>query len=528
MKEFLKTLKGKLCIAGAALLLIGAALSGYTLWRYLQPDFQDVTIELGVPSLGVEDFATEYASLGDCWFAGDVSTLDIGKAGIYPVTLRQGSREQTVLLTVVDTTPPAVAFLETLRKESDYEPRAEDFVESCYDLSGVTVAFEKEPEETGDLSDRSFTVVVTDGNGNAVRKECTLTYAWLKESVRHEFGTPLTKADVLLDPERDSALVGQTFLDLINSVGVGEYWIPSCSGSAKRQCHVIVEDTKGPALELQTVSVYIGNTAEKEDFIVSVEDPSGVKEVRLVTEPDYTLQGAQTLVFEAEDPWGNVTTQETTLYIVTDLEPPVISGLYTLAIPKNGTGNYLKGVAATDKVDGACDIRYDASGVDTTKAGYYYVTYYATDKSGNTATARRKVEVLHDAADTQALVNQIAATQSSDPEALRDYVRSTIYYTSSWGGDDPVWYGFKEKNGNCYVHALCLNSLLRYHGYNTKLIWTTCRTHYWLLIELNGVWRHIDPTPSRLHGRYSLMTDDQRYETLKGRDWDRSAWPTCN
>ena len=166
--------------------------------------------------------------------------------------------------------------------------------------------------------------------------------------------------------------------------------------------------------------------------------------------------------------------------------------------------------------------------MDSSKAGFYYVTYYATDKSGNTASARRKVEVLHDAADTQALVNQIASTQSSDPEALRDYVRNTIYYSSSWGGDDPVWYGFKEKNGNCYVHALCLNSLLRYHGYNTKLIWTTCRTHYWLLIELNGEWKHIDPTPSRLHGRYSLMSDDQRYETLKGRDWDRSAWPTCN
>ena len=131
-------------------------------------------------------------------------------------------------------------------------------------------------------------------------------------------------------------------------------------------------------------------------------------------------------------------------------------------------------------------------------------------------------------AELTALVNQIASTHSADPEALRDYVRNTIYYSSSWGGDDPVWYGFKEKNGNCYVHALCLNSLLRYHGYNTKLIWTTCRTHYWLLIELNGEWKHIDPTPSRLHGRYSLMSDDQRYETLKGRDWDRSAWPTCN
>jgi hypothetical protein len=34
-----------------------------------------------------------------------------------------------------------------------------------------------------------------------------------------------------------------------------------------------------------------------------------------------------------------------------------------------------------------------------------------------------------------------------------------------------------------------------------------------------------------MHGRYSLMTDAQRYETLvsKGiqRDWDRDKWPAC-
>ena len=48
-----------------------------------------------------------------------------------------------------------------------------------------------------------------------------------------------------------------------------------------------------------------------------------------------------------------------------------------------------------------------------------------------------------------------------------------------------------------------------------------------LLINLGGSWYHIDPTPSRVHSRYSLMTDEQRYSTLSGRDWDRSKWPSC-
>ena len=50
---------------------------------------------------------------------------------------------------------------------------------------------------------------------------------------------------------------------------------------------------------------------------------------------------------------------------------------------------------------------------------------------------------------------------------------------------------------------------------------------YWLLINLGGTWRHIDPTPSSVHSIYSLMTDAQRKSTLSGRDWDRSGWPVC-
>ena len=90
-----------------------------------------------------------------------------------------------------------------------------------------------------------------------------------------------------------------------------------------------------------------------------------------------------------------------------------------------------------------------------------------------------------------------------------------------------MWYGFTNKVGNCYVHALCLQRLLSAKGYSTKLIWVTNKTHYWLIVKIDGQWKHIDPTPGRLHSRYSLMNDKQRLSTLSGRKWDRSAWPAC-
>lgn len=528
MKRFLKSKAFKIGIACfCALLALGAAFCSYQYRQYQLPKFQDVTIELGTASLGIDQFATSHAALGKCRFVSDVSKLDIGKPGSYALTLAHGKQEQTVYLHVVDTTAPEVVFITERNEVSGYFPKPEDFVESCTDLSSVTISFAFPVKEIADLSDRSFSVIVADAYGNVTEKRCSLTYEWLKESIQLEYSQQLTREDLLLKPETDAALIDQAELDKINSSDVGTYTFTSTSGNATRTCTVTISDTIGPVLELQTVSVFLGKTAKMEDFIVSVDDPSGVKEVRMLTELDFEAKGVQTVVFEAEDNHGNITTAEADFIVSTDVTPPVISGMGVLRVEKNGTPDYMAGVTAKDAVDGSCKVRYDASAVDTSKSGTYYVTYYATDKSNNTATVRRKVEVLHDASDTKAMTDEIAAKLSSDPEALRDYVRNTIGYSHSWGESDPVWFGFTKKHGNCYVHALCLQTLLTYHGYETKLIWTTCKTHYWLLINLGGTWRHIDPTPSSVHSIYSLMTDAQRKSTLSGRDWDRSGWPVC-
>ena len=528
MKKLMKSKVGKVLFAALAVILLGAAaFGGYRYWLYQQPKFQDVTIELGTASLGIDQFATQYAQLSKCSFVSDVSTLDIGKPGTYPLVLRHGSQEQTVYLKVTDTTAPQVTFITHRTELSGYVPTPEDFVENYSDLTDVTVSFAVPQTEITDLSDRAFTVIVADAFGNVTEQRCYLTYEWLVDSFQLEYGTKITPEDLLLQPETDTHLIDPAIINALNTINVGTYTVRSTSGNATRTCSVTIADTTGPVLELQTVSVFKGDTATAEDFIVSVTDPSGVKEVRLITQLDFETQGVQKAVFEAEDVYGNISTAEADFIVSTDVNPPVFKGLTTLKVQKNSTPDYLIGVSAIDAIDGQCKIRYNASSVDTSKPGTYYVTYYATDKSNNTATARRKVEVLHDAADTQALINELAPKLSSDPEKLRDYVRSTISYSTNWGGSDPVWFGFKNKHGNCYVHAMCLDALLKYNGYSTQLIWTTCKTHYWLLININGTWRHIDPTPSSLHGRYSLMTDAQRKSTLSGRDWDRDQWPAC-
>lgn len=429
------------------------------------------------------------------------------------------------MLTVEDTTPPEAEFIPWLQKTPDYTPDPYDFVASYYDLSDVTVYFTENVEIMSDYEDQHFTVVVEDAYGNAVSQMCTLSIVWMKSEYTMELGTSLCREDLLYDSERDGNKIAQGDIDVVNESGAGEYTVASLVDGSVCQVHVV--DTTPPELSVTDLSVFKGEKVTVDDFVESCSDISGDVEVRLVTEPDINTLGRQSMTIVATDVNGNTTTVTATLAVVQDKKPPVIKGLTTLSIAKHAVPDYLAGVSAIDAADGACEVTYDDSGVDLATAGTYYVTYTSKDKDGNIATSKRTIVVGHDQADTDALVDSIAAGLGSDPETIRDYVRNTIKYSHNDGGADPVWYGFTNKSGNCLVHALCLQSLLTRKGYETQLIWVTDRSHYWLIIHLDGKWRHIDATPGRLHTKYSLMTDEQRYSILQGRNWDRSAWPAC-
>lgn len=291
----------------------------------------------------------------------------------------------------------------------------------------------------------------------------------------------------------------------------------------------VVKDTTGPVFSgLGKISLDKGDSPNYTSGVTAKDDRDGKVDFTFDAQAvNLSKPDTYYVVYTARDKAGNVTTEKRKVIVLADTKAPKFSGMKDITTEKNKAPNYTSGVTAKDNWDGNVDFTYDDSKVNLSKAGTYYVTYTAKDQAGNKATARRKVIVNHDEADTKALVKDIAAGLSSDPEAIRDYVRNSIKYSSDWGKPDPVWFGFKNKKGNCYVHALCLQELLEIKGYNTKLIWVTDKSHYWLLIELGGTWKHIDATPGQRHTKYSLMNDEQRLETLQGRTWDTSKWPAA-
>lgn len=532
MKQFFSTVKGKIILSCAALLILaGAAAAGYGLWAYFVPKFQNVTLELGSPAVTAEDFLTKHGKAEKAAFASDFSMPT--QAGTYSVTLVHGGREETVTLTVEDSTAPTVQFRD-VHAPLNSRPVPEDFIESVQDLSDWSAAFAAEPAEG--FEDSTVTVEVTDACGNVTVGQCALTYRWLKPEYALELGQQLTRQELLYFPE-SIHLVSQEDIDAVNAGGAGEYVIESTFEGITWKCTVTVADTVGPQLTVQPVEVYSFEAVKPEMFVLETADASQVAQLRFVTMPDMTLEGEQTLVIEAEDCLGNVSQTEVVLTVVMDKDAPWFVGISDLTIPAGTTPKWTAGVWAKDTVDGFIHYTYDPSAVNVNVGGTYIMRYRAEDRSGNVTYARRKIIVQQTEQDRQALIAEMVAKAGDDLETIRQFVRNTIGYNTNWGGDDPVWYGFKTLSGNCYVHAMCLNVILEAKGYKTWLVGCADRSHFWSIVEVEeGVYRHIDATPDAPHhNKYELMTDEQRMETLMSvpnggydaRNWDRASVPEC-
>lgn len=530
MKKSLIINKRKLILfAVAVCVLITVIFVGYGLWLKDKPIFRNVTIGVSDGAPSIEAFLTEYGNPKQARWVTDPTGLDFRVPGEYSITLGYGKQEETVKLTVLDDLPPVLKLEDTILW-ADEPITPEKFVVEIGDHSDYTVSLDEAYQVPEDYSQQLFVIIhAVDEWGNKTSASATAEFLWAAETHHLELGETLTARDLFHLPQGRIGDIDQSELDRINAAGPGEYVLELCDGEHRQTCTVIVSDTQGPSMELKKLTVYVGDSVKAEDFVLDIFDASGVKDVRMITALDTNNPADVTVIFETVDTLGHISNHQTVLHIISDTIPPEIDGVREdISTTKNKMPDYLDGVLARDEHDGDVLVTYDDSAVDLTKAGTYFVVYSAVDLSGNIKTVKRRVNVTGFRADTEGLVEYLVNQLPADAEIIRDFVRTYVKHSDHWGGDDPVWYGLHNKKGNCYVHALCLKALLDAKDFNTQLIWVTDKSHYWLVIQLeDGSWRHIDATPSNAHSAYSLMTDAQRLETLKGRDWDHSLWPVC-
>ncbi len=508
-------------------LLIELIYGGYILLERYGKKFKNVEIEIGTSQkVAIQDFLKHEKYAENAELITNLEDIDYGKVGEYEVILSYEGREEKVILKLVDTTPPEVKFKD-IERYIDYQITPDDFIEEKTDLSEMTTEIIDAPQ-INEFGDYPIQVMVKDSCGNQTTQVCKLSIKWIREEFTMEVGHELVKEDLLFNVEVDGDLLDSKQLKEISNSKIGEYPITVKKGDSEKIVTIKVTDLTPPDLVLKDVTIYNDEKVKgKESFIRSATDASGAVTTTMKTEINYSQLGTQEIVIEAVDQYGNKVEKTATLTIMEDTVGPVFSGLSDISINKEATIHYEQGVTAKDAKDGVCQFSVNSSAVNTSVAGTYYATYTSSDKKGNKTSAKRKIVVKHDQSDINALVKSIASKIGNDVEAIRDYCRNNIKYSHSYGDNDPIWYGFNNWQGNCYVHALCFQALLKEKGYETQLIWVTNKTHYWNLVKINGVWRHMDSTPDRNHRKISIMTDEQRLSTLSGRDWDHSLWPAA-
>ncbi|MCH5167144.1 MAG: transglutaminase domain-containing protein [Erysipelotrichales bacterium] len=507
------------------ILLINVAL----VFVNLRDKFKSVTIEVGTEKISVKTFIVSKLYNKRSKVLTNLDSIDLNEVGEYDIELIYGNVKSTVKLSVVDTTAPEVEF-QDLVVGLDYEYNKDDFVVLVKDYSDYEITSDIEELDIK-LGEYKININVTDVYGNTTSKQCFLNVKLVNDEITHELGEVLTKEEILISENFGSKELTKEVLGSVNINEPGEHEVKFTYDGKTYKTKVTVKDTKGPKIVFNNITFYLGskNKKTKEDFVKSVTDPSGVKEVTYDGELKFDALGVYELKIRAVDNLGNVSEEVATLTVKDDDIGPVISGLSTITINKGESIDYLKGVKSVDAKDGNCEITVDTSKVITNAFGTYYATYTSKDMSNNVTTKKRTIVVRHDADDTEKLFDEYFNKYLVGKSVLQivKYIRNNISYVHN-RGDDPVYIAIVNRKGSCYGHAIMVKKALDKLGIENVMVYTKDETHYWNLVKENGVWRHYDATPgSHIIGP---ATDAQKLSSagLRGRSWDKSLFPAAN
>ncbi len=495
----------------------------------LRNKFKDITIELGTENIKINDFLVSPLYLKNSKCLTNLNSIDINEVSSYNLEFSYGGKRELVKLEIVDTTAPTVEFT-NLEKGLDYKFDANDFVTLVKDKSAYTITSEVDLNNIH-IGDNSVLIAVTDEYGNKTTKQCNLNIGVFKSTIHHELGEPLTAQEILITDGYGNDSITPEILKQINQNQEGSYEITLMFEEEKYVTKINVKDTKGPDIIVNNINFYLGGTPKKnEDFIKSISDASGVKDVIYDGSLDYKKIGIYELKIKAIDTLGNESEVIATLNVRDDNIGPVISGLSTIYAAKNQEIDFYKGVTSKDAKDGVREFTVDASGVNTAASGTYYAIYKSSDTSNNITTKKRKVVVSYNMEDLNNMARSYYDKYLVGKSVLEitKFIHDKNGYSHTYGSDlDALYQILTRKTGSCRGHAFLMEKVLTYAGYQNKVIKTIDGSHYWNLVYENGIWRHYDSVGGHIRGP---ATDAEKLASkgMHGRKWDFSAYPAAN
>lgn len=514
-----------------------------------------VQLELGTQEIKIQDFVTDEKYADKAQFVTDVSQIDLNQVATHEITINFDNKEYKSVLEIKDTTAPQVTF-QDIDAYTDYQINPEDFIVEKQDASNMTVSLSNEIQIDG-FNEYHPLITVKDEYGNETSQECLLNISYIRSKYTLEYGTKLSKENLLFDVQQYQDTIAQEDIDKINTSDIGEYELKSVYNGQEKITKITIQDTTAPELVLKDVTIYTEQTiTDVNQFIEKADDLAGVT-LNILTQIDYSIIGEQEVTIEAVDGHSNKTSQTAKLIIKNDDEGPVFSGLTDVKVTVNGSVDYNKNVTAKDGKDGDVEFSVDSSSVKLNTAGTYYATYTATDKAGNTTTSKRKIVVSEKStvstsssggsSDINAKADEFIAKATAGVSgtsnkilAIKNYLRNNIKYSHRYNAsntgsvNNAAMKAFTAYEGDCYIHAAAAQVMFTRLGVKSIIVNALDYTHYWNMVYINGGWKHVDPTPGWAYADVGFMNDAKRLETLRRisgyeyRDWDRSKFPVAN
>lgn len=493
---------------------------------------EGVTVESGGEAPQAEDFLIDTYEVESMT---EITETMLHSPGEYPITLTVNGTGYVSKLTVVDTVAPVVTG-KTIFCEPESTILPEMFIESVVDESETHAEFVT-PPDPDNREFQSVTVRVTDAGGNSTDFSAGLLLTHSEPIVVEARNTKLTAQECLGDTQYEYALFIKDFVP--NTIGLYAVYL-QVDGSPEMAL-VEVIDTTPPVIKSTNFKGYTDHP-KNASLLCTVQDVTKTT-VSYETEPDWMLEGTQTVVVRAVDSAGNTSTQSVTLTLAVDTEPPVLYGIKRRYFYLDEAISYLSGIAAVDNADGEVEIKIDTSQVEANRPGSYYVVYSATDKAGNSVSQRSVITIKTTTAKTadklDRYVDQILAdiltddmTKGQQAVAIYNYVYNHVRYKAS--SDKSDWRkeavrGIQKGRGDCFTSNSVARALLEECGISVLPIQRLSKNtnHYWLLVNVGTGWYHFDATNSREHHYKCCMWTDAQCSVM-GSFWryEKNIYPS--
>ena len=194
---------------------------------------------------------------------------------------------------------------------------------------------------------------------------------------------------------------------------LGKYQIHYSYQQKTYSLTVYIDDMLAPQFEIQNKTILKNETVKPEELVKNIQDDSDTK-VYFVKEYIFDEEKTYQVGVVVEDSYGNKTEKNAYIQVQNqDKQPPTVTGLTPITLLIGDEIDLKKDVVVKDDHDESPLLTIDDSKLNIRQMGEYEVYYHVKDASGNEDTLIRKVEVL---------------SQYDNREALKDGIK-TCYLT---------------------------------------------------------------------------------------------------